>query len=491
MTKGEVAYNNQRQATGYLREWKVALEWCTHFLPRRKLLIRAFLKGISPTKLAVSVENEGKRDLQEVMTSFKEKYKEIVTARRTLVGGGGLDTSEISTPKTSLPKTVTSGSAASTSGYAASTAAAVSSKAPASVAPTFIAKSITPAAKQWQAAKAPITCFNCGQVGHIKPNCPLLTPAPGKKLGSMRRRNVQPVAKTPVIMLEVKGEPDLIMQCAVDTGAEINLVSEAWLSTLNLIGYAQVDGPPVQIEWVADAKFSVSTAVLLKVQISGTHQVRETMFFVAPKEVVLEGLLIGWEEIQNWCLLPHLEGVMVLQREMGLLSVAEPGDGNMFFSDLDGSTVETDELLWPDLKPAPGAVPKIGEVFTPEERVEVEALLLEFKEVFDEELPRGGADVEPLHIQMVEGWTPDNLQPARRYAPLVQAAMNAELETQALWNTVKRCRVHLSIWSERMIVPVDIVFALISRKPIRVWLRSLFRFPTSKWLSMLQRDVGI
>ena len=55
-------------------------------------------------------------------------------------------------------------------------------------------------------------------------------------------------------MLEIKGEINLIMRCAVDTGAEINLVAESWLSTLNLLGYATVHGPPVEIEWVADAK---------------------------------------------------------------------------------------------------------------------------------------------------------------------------------------------------------------------------------------------
>ena len=111
---------------------------------------------------------------------------------------------------------------------------------------------------------------------------------------------------------------------------------------------------------MADAKLAVNQAMLLTLNIAGTHQNRETMFMVAPDNVKVEGLLIGWEEIQNWGLLPHLEGVMVMQRELGLLSVAEPGDGNMIFTDLDGSTVETDDLLWPDLKPTSGAKPKIG-----------------------------------------------------------------------------------------------------------------------------------
>jgi hypothetical protein len=119
---------------------------------------------------------------------------------------------------------------------------------------------------------------------------------------------------------------------------------------------------------------------------------------VAPETVAVEGLLIGWPEIQLWGLLPHLEGVLVMQRELGLLSIAKPGDGNMVFTDLDQSTVETDQLLWPDLRPELGARPSIGEALSLAERVEVEALLQEFSEVFEENLPRGGANVEPLRV---------------------------------------------------------------------------------------------
>jgi len=118
-----------------------------------------------------------------------------------------------------------------------------------------------------------------------------------------------------MVMVEVEGEPDLIMRCAVDTGAELNLVGAAWLSTLQLVGYAKVEGTPIEVEWVSDARFTVDQAVLLQLKISGTHQHRETLFMVAPESVAVEGLLIGWPEIQLWGLLPHLDGVMVMQRE--------------------------------------------------------------------------------------------------------------------------------------------------------------------------------
>ena len=43
MNKDDVAFTNNRQATTYLREWKVAQEWCVIFMPRSKLLIKSFL----------------------------------------------------------------------------------------------------------------------------------------------------------------------------------------------------------------------------------------------------------------------------------------------------------------------------------------------------------------------------------------------------------------------------------------------------------------
>ena len=140
-------------------------------MPRSKLLIRAFLKGVIPVKLATSLENEGSKVLQEVIDSFKFRYKENVTARRKLLGSGGLDLVESSTPKPWVPKHVAPGSGTSTTVRSApAMAVAVSPRVPVSVATAAVAKAITPIPKQWQTPRAPITCFNCGQAGHIKPN---------------------------------------------------------------------------------------------------------------------------------------------------------------------------------------------------------------------------------------------------------------------------------------------------------------------------------
>ena len=82
--------------------------------------------------------------LEEVMDSFKNRYKENVTARRKLVGSGGIDLVETSTQKVGVAKPVIFGSATSM----VTPAVTVLPKAPVTVAPAAVAKGITPVAKQ-------------------------------------------------------------------------------------------------------------------------------------------------------------------------------------------------------------------------------------------------------------------------------------------------------------------------------------------------------
>ena len=54
-------------------------------------------------------------------------------------------------------------------------------------------------------------------------------------------------------------------------------------------------------------------------------------FLVAQDNINLDGLVVGWAEVQEWGLLTDLDHILTVQREMGLLAINEPGDGNLRF----------------------------------------------------------------------------------------------------------------------------------------------------------------
>ena len=131
----------------------------------------------------------------------------------------------------------------------------------------------------------------------------------------------------------------------------------------------------------------------------------------------------------------------------------------MSFQALDGETVQTDSLLWVDQSTDPprvvgksegqggqtlkmgamrgkrenegqGGQLVVGEALSALQQAEVRAVLLEHRSIFEAQLLPGGAHVEPMTVEMREGWNPNQLQPMRRYAPAVAAAMQEELEAQ-------------------------------------------------------------
>jgi hypothetical protein len=59
---------------------------------------------------------------------------------------------------------------------------------------------------------------------------------------------------------------------------------------------------------------------------------------------------------------------------------------------------------------------------------EIEGLLEDFKDVFDSKLAKEGANVKPMGIEMVSGWSPTHMQSLRKYTPAVAAAIRQELD---------------------------------------------------------------
>lgn len=74
--------------------------------------------------------------------------------------------------------------------------------------------------------------------------------------------------------------------------------------------------------------------------------------------------------------------------------------------------------------------PYIGATLTSEERLSLCAVVDKYLDVILDELSPGGAKVEPMRINMKPEWNRDKLQPIRRYAPTVEAALQYELDAQ-------------------------------------------------------------
>ena len=162
MVKQSVPYANMVEAMKYLRDWKIAEQWCAHHRPKEKFLIKQFIKGIYPKKLRSVLDMHGFKKLKSVRDRFLQEYKVLVRARRALSCTGGLDDEAYSASASS------SGTKDGARKPASTEVAKKKTKET-----TFSASDKTRGSSSdgGKTAVAEKTCYNCHQVGHIRPNC--------------------------------------------------------------------------------------------------------------------------------------------------------------------------------------------------------------------------------------------------------------------------------------------------------------------------------
>ena len=439
MKKDKEPFSARSSATQYLRDWKTTERWCALQLPNEKFLVKRFVWGIYPNRFAKNIDMLCVKKLHICKKTFMLMFNRNYNARVTLKGAGGMEESKAPSGPLVTGKSVT---------------AAVPSKIAATVSsPSATSKANTNGSSAYVQKGTPTkvgekVCFHCHQPGHIRPDCPLRTPnaaATDKtrasvKLGVMKTKSqIEAEDRAPVLMVDISVSEDIEtsmqMKLKVDTGAEINLVGDAWVTMLTSLGATSVqDGNGIEVGWVNDSTFQVTSTMTLHVVLTGTNMVRDIKFWVAPKHIALDTLVLGWKEIKEWALLTQLERVLATQKSNGVLVGVSDGDGNQKFTDVDGNVVNTDDLLWPDNlngnTEGRQKYPHIGTNLTTEEKAAVCAVVDQYIHVFSDELVPGGAKVEPMTIKMSPEWNAEKLQPMRRYAPAVEAAMQYELEAQ-------------------------------------------------------------
>lgn len=493
-------YSNMTPAFHYIREWKLALEWVATNIRMRELT-RLFVEGISPIEIQQDMRVIRFESMEAMYEALRVAYRRRTNAARELgltvtaeqarhvpapvvYSAGQVIRDRDGRPRRSEPPgsryhgagrgnpgfgrgqpgagRVYQGRGPAPQnygGYVQSPIFGQAQAAPAAVARPVVAG--TPA--------QPV-CFQCGKVGHIRPNCPdLRTPAPAVgaaaaargspmprqnlRLGSLSQKRGEGRAGEeglPELAVIAQGvfdgvevRPDGVeLRAIIDTGAELNLVSERWIPLLQLAG-AVVLNPEreVSVSWVTDVAFSVIGQLRLDIRVIGTDVAKTLDFMICPHGVGLE-MVIGWKDARDpaWAapgsLVERLPYLVDMQRDMGWLVGSSSDDGNQRFSDLDGRFVATDELLWRDEYVPPRddhgeiVLPEVSVTLSGEDRQAILAILNKYAPVFNKQLLPGGALVEPMRIEMTPGWAHPPRRAPRKYSPAVMAAIRIEVEEQ-------------------------------------------------------------
>ena len=411
------SFSNLSVAMEYVRKWREALRWCSRQLPSNRTLVKIFLANVYPKPLAKAMYDADYQSINDCMTGFIKKFRT------------GVDASEVLSVYDDKP----SKGEKKPSKVEAKKEQAPVAKAPAAKNP----KGERPErSEEWKAQQ---TCFGCGMHGHIRPDCPnkktaaqSAQPAPqAKKMGALSMgspEEVGPFVAVDVSAVGQQGKRCLRMTGHLDGGAQCDAVGQNWVPYLELHGGIVVPlKVPQPLTWYSGKVMQESRSIVkLRVSVVGCNKEFESSFYVLPDPT--DFIIVGWATQVRERMETRISDFRAVQKAQGISPVASTArDGNEVVPDMDGKEVTVDEMIFVD-ESVPDPAPE-DTILTPAERVVVDELLEEFKEVFVAK-PAGAARVEPMSITFKEGWTHPPMEPPRVHSPRVEAAIEMDIKKQ-------------------------------------------------------------
>ena len=161
MKRDATPFSNRSHASNFLR----ALQ-----MPKNKYLVRKFIAGVFPIRLAKNLEMMGFKKLNEVKAEFLSLFNQSYKARITLVGNGGMEEERKSVgPLTGKFESTSGKSAYVNNNYTnANIGVSVGSR----TTPARSEKPVASAKSEVKTNPQVKVCYHCGQPGHIRPACP-------------------------------------------------------------------------------------------------------------------------------------------------------------------------------------------------------------------------------------------------------------------------------------------------------------------------------
>ena len=276
-----------------------------------------------------------------------------------------------------------------------------------------------------------IRCYHCDQLGHKKPDCPLLKEKDKKMTRVIHaHENEQKEQQDSGIYLTVEmgdsEEKRLSLSANIDSSSDTDIVGKDMVSLLELYGGVRV---PLNLEiyWAdEDVHVSVDEGIKIRTCILGTSLQFDLTFAIAPWK--MSYLIIGSETSRANNLFRQMEDIEILQQKMGLRPESVDFKDNVVVEDINGNSTSIDSMLWPDEdKPPPLTEEDEDDILTPEQREELNRVIAKFSRVFEDK-PAGSAKVEPMDIKWKSGWRRPPMGPFRRYSPKIAEALEKENE---------------------------------------------------------------
>ena len=277
------------QATRYTEEWSSSMKWCSLHPLKEKQVVKKFLAGIWPRRLAASLELHEFKKFRDVRRQFLVSYQLSMQAKEVLTATGGvlefkgdsgasdgvISSTGKSGPKANGPPQKSYGGRSSTG---ESIVLSVPQKQMGAAGITSSAKSTgnspVPARGLSKEFKSPIICHRCGKEGHIRPNCPEAEVAavktPHREFKADDKIKLSRVIvnrydrnELPTVVLRVGLEtPSVDMRGQLDSCSQIDLIPDKWVSLLEGEGCKFYDVPAEPIGWLdGTPRFHVNRAV--------------------------------------------------------------------------------------------------------------------------------------------------------------------------------------------------------------------------------------